>query len=183
MPPSPQVQKLLALISSGTMSQQRLVAMFENAQRYPTISDEERELLVQAVEHQLRERFPKSAKSIFGPVDEKARGLLGGVQDQVASQFDLSANRVLNRVKTGGDMIAGRYHLDVYVSYKDHEGRNVSLDIRQERQLDRPAARVQLRKVHGHDAGQLYERTYELEAFEDAATDYRQHLATLVGAR
>jgi hypothetical protein len=168
----PIVEILLKKIASSVLTQKELVATLQNAQRHEDISDEDRERLIDAVELQLRDRFPRSAKTMFGPVDRQARSLLTGVQRDASERVDLSKNRVLNRVKTGGDMIAGRYHLDVYVSYKNHLGQRLSLDIRQEKPLDKPAARVQLAQVGGHDAGSIYMREYALDEFEAAAADY-----------
>ena len=176
------VRKLLSDIASGEMEQKRLIALFQNAQRNDQITDEQKEELVSAIEAQLRDRFPRSAKSMFGPADRHARQLLDGVQKQVGAAIDLSRNRVLNRVKTGGDMIAGRYHLDVYVSYKNQKGQRLSLDIRQERPLDQPIARVQLVQVGGDNAGSLYERIYEMGEFNAAADDYKLQVAQVAAA-
>lgn len=167
------VQKLLSEIASGSMTQPRLIALFQNAQRNARVTDEQKERLAVAIEAELRERFPRSAKSMFGPADGHARHLLDGVQKEVGAAIDLSRNRVLNRVKTGGDMIAGRYHLDVYVSYKNQNGQRLSLDIRQQTPLDRPTARVQLVQVGGENAGPLYEQSYEMDQFDAAGEDYK----------
>jgi hypothetical protein len=177
------VERLLVQVAAGGMTQRELVTLFQNAQRHPTISDEQREHVVLAIEAQLRERFPRSARGMFGPADQHARFLLEGVQALAAKTVDLSRNRVLNRVKTGGDMISGRFHLDVYVSYKNHLGQRISLDIRQERPLDRPAARVQLVQVGGDKAGPVYDRRYEMEEFEAAADDYLRQAAKVDMAR
>lgn len=174
------IEPLLRKVATGGLTQKELVAAYQNTLRTDAISDEARERLVSAVELQLRERFPRSAKKMFGPVDEQARGLLTNLQQQIAERFDLSKNAVGNHVKTGGEVIAGRYEVDVYISYKNSLGQRASLDVRQEKTTDKPAARVQLVQVGGKEAGTVFVKSYELEAFDEAARDYLKQLESVL---
>lgn len=108
-------------------NQQDLIQQFNNINRHPEISDEQRERLIAATERQLRIVAPAAATRAFGPRDTEGREYLQEVYDRLARDFDLSDNVVGNGVKTGGDMIAGRRSVDIYISYKRADGWHVSL--------------------------------------------------------
>lgn len=108
-------------------SKKSLLTIYNNAQNHPTISDNEREVLVEAIELRLREVSPSAAKKIFGGADADARDYLQAAYESAIQKFDFTENRVRNGVKTGGDMISGKVYVDVYTSYKNSEGWHVFL--------------------------------------------------------
>ena len=95
-----------------------LLRFHENVERFQGVDEVQREDLIQLIEERLRTVSPSAATKVFGPKDSEAREFLEQVFLRTCSDFDLSQNQVRNGVKTGGGMIAGRKHVDVYISYK-----------------------------------------------------------------
>lgn len=120
------VQNVLSLIRASS-SPKPLLRLYENAIKYPSISEFERELIVEEIELKLREISPSQATKVFGPKDATAREFLETVFASISREFNLQENEVRNGVKVGGDMISGRKHIDMYISYKNAAKWNVGL--------------------------------------------------------
>lgn len=127
----PRVQRVLKVIDTKELSATELRNLFTNITADDRIDEADRDLLVSKVESKLRGSSTKLANTLFGPKDSAARIILEEAYHKINGVFDLTANRVRNGVKTGGDMIAGRAHIDVYISYKNSEGWHVSLGLYQ----------------------------------------------------
>ena len=108
--------ELIKKIKAGSFNEQELLNLYENSQ------GQHADDVVAAVTLQLRERFTRTANRLFGVKQGEAQKALQAVLDSLAAKFDLSANKVGRGVKAGGDMIAGRKYLDVYISYKNAAG-------------------------------------------------------------
>ena len=158
-----------------------LLRFHENVERFQGIDDRQREELLGAIEVRLREVSPGSATKLFGPKDSEAREFLDRVYAATASDFDLSDNHVKNGVKTGGDMLAGRKHLDAYISYKNHDGWNANLSWLQDNADTDPYLRVWLYQGGASNEASQQEQRFGLEEREAAISAYRQHLDNLVG--
>ena len=94
-------------------------------------------------------------------------------------KFDLSGNKVGQGVKTGGWMINGSRYVDVYLSYKTPEGKNLSIAWIQQEVDSKPYLELLLRHIGREGSGELIS-----EIFRDpsAATDrYLAELANLTG--
>jgi hypothetical protein len=127
----PRVQRVLKVIETKELSANELRNLFTNITADEKIDEADRDLLASKVESKLRGSSTRLANTLFGPKDSAARIMLEEAYHKINSQLDLTANRVRNGVKTGGDMIAGRAHIDVYISYKNSEGWHVSLGLYQ----------------------------------------------------
>ena len=114
---SEQVLKVKKRIETEELSIKELKNYFNNILKYPKITDIERELLVNAVEKQIRVKFPNNAKKILGGKSAKAQELLDEIYKDLTQEFDWSNNNVGNKVKVCGSMItvknifAGIFHI------------------------------------------------------------------------
>lgn len=171
------IERLIDMIQSGQLNQRQLDNLYDNASSYVGIEEVDREHLLEEIMTALRVRFPAAAKRRFGAKDQFARALLTPVFEESQRQFDLSTNRVLNKVKTGGDMLSGRAHVDVYVSYKNQDSRRLSLDIRQETPDRAPIARL-MDLIVG--TATVETREYPLDQFSLAGAAYLDRLGTMV---
>jgi hypothetical protein len=109
------------LNSDGTRTPINLVQMTRNIKNYKGLSEEDGSLLLEEAQMALRQKNTRKANELFGPKDLEAKDTLNRIYKVIAAKYDLSKNVVNNGVKIGGDMIAGRVHVDVYFSYKNIE--------------------------------------------------------------
>lgn len=116
---SERVTKTLNGISEKSYTERQLCNLLENV-RTSDINDYEEEILVAAIIQKLRLDHPRKATLMFGKKDDELRGMLSSTHKKIEEKYYLLDNRVQNGVKTGGDMISGLAHIDVYISYKDH---------------------------------------------------------------
>ena len=157
-----------------------LLRFHENVERFQGIDDVQREDLIQLIEERLRNISPSSATKVFGPKDSEAREFLEQVFLQTSSEFDLSQNQVKNGVKTGGDMIAGRKHVDVYISYKNNDKWRASLAWLQDTPADVPYLRVEKLQVGSQDKTNREEALFTVHQVELAEEKYRQMLRAVI---
>ena len=176
------VEALIEHVRSGAMNEKELHNLYDNARSFDGASDEQLEPLIGAIESELRSRFPNKAKRIFGPKDDYARDYLGKLLDDVKNAFDLSENCVGSGIKTGGDMIAGRKHIDVYFSYKDQHGWHAGLAYLQDSAETAPYLRA---KVYQRGESNGEGREIEDFAVEDRASAIEAHTRHLsqIGCR
>jgi len=95
-----------------------LRALYNNAINTNRFNEEQFEVLAQAIEDEMRNRFPREAKYIFGGLDTKHRRLLKKLLQQVVANFDTSANKHKTKVKCGAGVFKGDKLIDVYISFK-----------------------------------------------------------------
>lgn len=153
-----------------------LVRFHENVERFQGIDEIQREDLIQLIEERLRSVSPSAATKVFGPKDSEAREYLEQVFGQTSSDFDLSQNQVKNGVKTGGDMIAGRKHLDVYISYKNSDKWRAALAWLQDTPADVPYLRVEKLQVGAQDKTNGEEELFAAHQIDLAVEEYRRML-------
>ena len=106
-----------------------LQSWYDNIKNFPSISDYEREYLIDAVEKKIRVKFPNKAKKILGGKSAKAQELLDEVYKNLTQEFDWSNNNVGNKVQVGGSMISGKEFVCWYISYKNDNGYNSNLSV------------------------------------------------------
>ncbi|MDE4175692.1 hypothetical protein PXK01_16135 [Phaeobacter sp. PT47_59] len=157
-----------------------LLRFHENVERFQGIDDVQREDLIQLIEERLRSVSPSAATKVFGPKDSEAREFLEQVFLRTCSEFDLSQNQVKNGVKTGGDMIAGRKHVDVYISYKNNDKWRTSLAWLQDTPADVPYLRVEKLQVGSQDKTNREEAVFTVHQVELAEEKYRQMLQAVI---
>ncbi len=151
-----------------------------NAERFQGIDEIQREDLIQLIENRLRSVSPSAATKVFGPKDSEAREYLAQVFWQTSSEFDLSQNQVKNGVKTGGDMIAGRKHVDVYISYKNKNKWRAALTWLQDTPADVPYLRVEKIQVGTKDKTNEEEALFAVHQVKLAEEKYRQILQAVI---
>ena len=132
----PDIPKLVQSIESGKYDDKQLVNLYRNTEKYDSITEEDRELVMEAVETELRKTYPRKAKAKFGPVDARPREVLEELYASVSNRFDLSKNTLKNGVKTGGAMISGDGYIDLYISYKAKNKNGVVAHAYQSKQTD-----------------------------------------------
>lgn len=82
-------------------------------------NDPEVEFVLSTIDEIKWTKFKSKAKKAYGTQHDTIKSTLGMYLIEASSNFDLSRNKVLNKVKTGGDMIGGRALIDIYISYKN----------------------------------------------------------------
>ena len=93
------VEKILNLINGGTLSKPELHTLYDNTVKFSDITEEEREQIIDAVENELRVKFPAAAKKLFGSKDAQARDKLSKIYQSISDEFDLSGNKLKNGVR------------------------------------------------------------------------------------
>ena len=153
-----------------------LQTWYENTKNFPSITDYEREYLLDEVEKKIRLKFPNKAKKILGGKSAKAQELLDEIFKLLTQEFDWSNNNVGNKVKVGGSMISGKEFVCWYISYKNDEGYSTGLHYRQLTPEDDPYLDVDYRRV-----GKDYENEREFKKFpiqlkEEAIDLFKEYL-------
>lgn len=151
-----------------------LKRLHANIERHADLGDLDRERLNEATMSRLRVVAPAMATRLGGPKDTEGRDFLQKVYEQASMKFDLSDNKVGQGVKTGGWMINGTRYVDVYLSYKTIDGKNLSFAWIQEKVDSQPYLELLLRQVGRDGAGELINETF---SDPNAATD--RYLAEL----
>ncbi len=173
-------EKIVGVIEKGEQTKTQLVNQYNNVVASDKISEEEREVIVAALEKQLKLRFPAAAKKIFGARDAQARDLLSEIDANISEDFDLSGNILKNGVKSGGEMIAGRWHIDVYLSYKNQHGYGASIGLRQVNIDDELLACATYNKTGGKEAGEIERLEAGLERKDEIISKYKEFLGCVV---
>ena len=177
---SPLVRQTLNRIETKEFSSKELSSFLENTIKFSGITDEERELIIKALERKIRLKNPRHAKKLFGPKDIEARDLLQSIFDRISSDYDLSQNRVGSGVKTGGHMIAGKAYIDVYISYKNHDKWHVGLGFYQTSVEAEPKLRVWLFQGGENNAEGREVSEYAINYLENATEKYTKYLANII---
>ena len=172
-----QVANILRIIESQNLSEKELDQLYTNAEAYPDLDETDREIILDAITKKLWATSPARAKKRFGAKDMFAQELLRPVFDRTMSAFDLRGNKVLNKVKIGGDMRSGKAFVDVYISYKNDDKRRVLLNIRQETADHLPFCIVFDDDFRSNDEGERLK--FALADFEKAAALYEAKLAEI----
>ena len=73
---SQQIDNVIKIIETKEQTKAELITLFNNANNHSNISDEQKELLIEAVEKKLRKYFPSDSKKILGSKGKKAQDLL-----------------------------------------------------------------------------------------------------------
>lgn len=157
-----------------------LKRLHANIHRHTDLEDIDRETLDEAVLQRLRVVSPAIATRLGGPKDAQGREFLEAFYERLATDLDLSGNQLKNGVKTGGYMINGTRHVDVYISYKTVNRKNLSLAWIQNDVRSKPWLHLLLRQVGSGAMGELRN-----EKFEDqgkATEAYTQELKFLLKA-
>jgi hypothetical protein len=165
------VAALLARVRSGTLSQRELSAVFNNVTKYEAITDEQREQIVEAVESEIRTRFPTRATKLFGKKDHDARELIQRVLNNLGAQ-QIVGNQLRPGVKTGGSQLNGTRYINVYASYRNDRGNGASIDVNQDTVESEPYCSVGKYQVGGPDGSSRDTTSWPLSNFDAAEMAY-----------
>jgi hypothetical protein len=174
------LDKIINKIVSHEYNFQELKNLYSNAIRLPDIPEEDLERLVEAIESEMRVNYSAKAVQIFGHRDEEGRKRLEKLYADIVGEFDLSKNTVKNGLKTGGLMISGIYHVDIYFSYKNAEKWNVSLNWLQEKIEDKPIVRVRLYQGGENNPDGRIVQVFEVTELPQALATYQEILRSLI---
>lgn len=177
---SSRVIKLEKLINIEDYSITQLKNFFTNAINSQTITDIEKELLINAVTKKIRIKFPKNAKKILGGKSKEAQELLEEIYNTLEKEFDWSKNKVKNGVKVGGDMISGRQYISWYMSYKNDQKYSTSLHYGQKTPEDEPYLQVHYDRVGKDYKEDREEKIFPVELKDDALNLFRNFLSRVI---
>lgn len=164
--------QLIESIRSGKFSERELINLYKNAATRNATA------VMQAVKIKMRADFPRAANRMFGAKESEANALLEGVFRDLAAAHDLTANRLKNGVKAGGQMISGQKHIDVYISYKNGDGIGAVLGLIQDDPESELTARVGYYKTG--DGGFRDEQVFQMHDFERAVGAYKAQLSKVL---
>ena len=158
----------------------QLKNFFNNISKSSVISDSERETLIEIIENQVRTKFPKQAKTIFGKKDESAIILLEEILSHLSEEFDWSKNKVKTKVKTGGDHLTGKSYIVKYISYKNESGINVGLRYVQLSASEDPCLIVRYSVVGKGSENEEKSSKFSIHEKEDALQLYKNYLTQII---
>lgn len=177
---SERVRRALDAIETREITRRGLRNFYENAIRDPNITEAEREAVIAALETKIRISAPRDAKALFGPKDAEARALLGRVYDALAAEFNLSGNTVGAGVKTGGSMISGDMHVDVYISYKAEDRRHATFGYLVKKPGNNPILALRFYQTGKGATEPDLREEFPIDMFEEAAARYRENLMRIL---
>lgn len=161
-------------------SEKELIALYNNAINNDRVSDVDKERVIAEIELQTRLRFPRSAKRLFGAKEKKARAILEAFYDAISEKFDFSNNVLKNGVKTGGCMLSGEYHVNLYMSYKNSENFGAAISLDQKTADSELLSEVRLYRTNCAEVGNIERREFSLDDFDAAKALYEKYLDQVV---
>lgn len=165
-------EKLIESIRNGKFSERELINLYKNAETKSATT------VMEAVKIKMRADFPRAANRMFGAKESEANALLEDVFRNLAAAHDLTANRLKNGVKAGGEMISGQKHIDVYISYKNGNGVGAFLGLIQDDPESELTARVRYYKTG--DGNFQNEQVFQMHDFEQAIEAYKAQLSKVL---
>ena len=153
-----------------------LAQMTKNIQRHSGLSEDDRAFLLAEAQGALRQINTRKANDLFGAKDATAKVTLDRIYEYISAKYDFSQNVVNNGVKFGGDMIAGRVHVDLYFSYKNIDKWHTTFAWIQ----DEPASGAYLKVANywsGRNHSSLTEKRFTLSEEEHAIIHYEDFLS------
>ena len=88
-----QVQKVIDIIENKKMSYEQYTNLFNNTSGNETITEEEREMLIDKLVIKLRTLYPKQASRLLGNKSGKPQIFLEEVLTEITKEFDWSKNK------------------------------------------------------------------------------------------
>jgi len=172
-------RKTMQLISKEAITDKQLVNLLNNVKAEILISEEDKEILVDAISKRLKVISPSKAKVIFGDKGTEAIEILTKVHDIISSKHDLTKNALKNGVKTGGNMIAGDAYICFYLSYKNSDQQGCALTYFQESVETLPQLLVKRYRT-GKFREEPEETSFATAEFEEVAALYDSYLSALL---
>jgi hypothetical protein len=161
--------QLIDNIRNGKFTERELINLYKNA------TTQNATAIMDAVKIKMRADFPRAANRMFGAKQNKATAILEDVINKLSTTYNFNANRVRNGVKAGGEMISGKKHIDVYISYKNDNGFATSLGLIQDDLESELIAKVDYYKT-GNDSFRE-EQVFKMHDFDHAVHAYKAQLS------
>ncbi|MDN4051753.1 hypothetical protein QPK32_01470 [Massilia sp. YIM B02763] len=166
--------KIIHRVENNAFSKDELVSYYENIKARGATPR-----ALKAIESRLYKEYPQAARSLFGAKEEYAVEVLTRLSIALKADFDFTANKVENHIKTGGHEISGTAFLCRYLSYKNADNQGAQLTLEQatfDSELLITVDRYQTNaKEHNYRNGVQF----GMGQFEAAANLYRQYLEEL----
>lgn len=175
-----EIKDLIKNIEEDKYTAKQLINLYNNAMAKKGLDESEKEHLIEAIEKNIRARFPKAAKSIFGPKGTVASERLAAFCVELAKEFDLTSNKLKNGVKSGGEMISGRKYIDYYISYKNSSNQGVAMTLFQNNFDDELEVAVERYQTHSKDGKTLHRHVSAMDDFDDLANQYKAYLSEII---
>ncbi|MBZ0133456.1 MAG: hypothetical protein K8F53_12655 [Rhodocyclaceae bacterium] len=164
--------QLIESVCSGKFSERELINLYKNAATRNATA------VMDAVKIQMRADFPRAANRMFGAKESEANALLEDIFRKLAAAHDFTANRLKNGVKAGGEMISGKKHIDVYISYKNGKGFGAVLGLVQDDPESELTARVGYYKTG--NGGFREAQVFQMHDFTQAVEAYKAQLSKVL---
>jgi hypothetical protein len=176
-----QVENVLGRVKDGLYDAAQLRSLYRNVEAEDELTDTQRENLVEAIEFHLWKDHPRQAKKILGPRNNETRNQLENYFVSLRERFDLSANHHKNKVKLGGNVIAGEALIFDYISYRNNDTRTITLlafrKLREDTSLDIVVEKCLVGERAEEKASF---RTFTPEQFQDATDLYESYLTSVL---
>ena len=90
------IQDLVQKIEADKYNEKQLINLYNNANNKKGLSEEDKEVLVEAIEKNTRLRFPRAAKRIFGAKESVANTILEKLHQTLSQSIDFTSNKLKN---------------------------------------------------------------------------------------
>ena len=170
------IQDVIENIESNKYNEKKLIVLYGNINKKEGLSEEDKEVLIEAIEKNTRLRFPRAAKRIFGSKETIASTILEKLDQKLIQSIDYTSNKLKNGVKIGGQMISGEFYIDVYMSFKNSDNQGASISLTQKTIDDELVVTVRRYSTHNPDSGVKDEKKGGIDSFDYYAKIYQSHL-------
>ena len=176
------VKRVLNNIKEKDYTDRELLNYYNNIISNKTITEYEKEVLIDQLEKTLRAKHPKRAKKMFGSKDAAAREILKGILSELTEEYEWSNNKVGSHVKVGGDQINGTSHVCAYISYKNMNAVSSELAYKQSTVDSEPFLEVLLRQVRSKEKETeiIENKSYSVESVNEACAHFKKNLSTII---
>ncbi len=168
------IEKMIQILKDSDKTEYQLLNMYEKLQsvelEYPELYQE----AVALIEFQLRDRFPRAAKRVFGAKNSKVCDMLEGLLKDLSNKYDLSTNELGSHVKTGGHSIKGSYYLQNYISYRSAEKQKVEFLMEQHTLESELIIQVTRNTVFSKGADNMLQRMFNMSEWDQAVSLFNQ---------
>jgi hypothetical protein len=176
-----QVENILAKIEIGSFDADGLCNLLRNIEADVSVTDLQRENLNEAAVARLRKHHKREAKKMLGAPNSETSDQLETYLAELIGRFDLSANGHKNKVKVGGNVIAGNADIYDYISYRNNDTKtNVKMAFRkidEKIELDLGVGKY---PVGGSDVENPSFFTFHPEQFDEASALFETYLISVI---
>lgn len=170
--------KIIHRAENKAFSKDELVSYYENVKARGATPR-----ALKAIEGRLRRDYPAAARSLFGAKEEHAMEVLARLSTELNADFDFTANKVENHIKTGGYEISGTAFLCRYISYKNADNQGAQITLEQSSFDSELLVTVDRYQTNAKEDNYRDGLQFSMGQFDAAANLYRQYLEELGAPR